>query len=448
MASEFRFSARAAPAEWQQWVEWLMAGLHGRSRWRLPIVLLGLLFGQGRRTVTAWLRAQGIGADYEEYYYFLASLGRKTEPLATRLLQLLLERLPVGERIVLAIDDTPTKRYGPRVEGAGLHHNPTSTPDDHKFLYGHIWVTMALVIRHPLWKTIGLPLRAMLYVKRKDFPKLAPRCHWEFRTKLQLAGEMIQWAEKTLRPLGKKLWLVMDGAYAYRSMFRQALPLGATIVSRLRKDAALRTLPKERRPGEKGGRRIYGKEVISLAKRAAHRGGWQTLEAEMYGRTLTKTYKTFLATWQPVGGRIRVVLVREPKSWEAFFCTDCQADVRQILECFADRSAIEQVFHDLKEVWGAGQQQVRNLFTNIACYHVNLWMHTLVELWAWNQPAEAIRDRSQCPWDDAQRRPSHADRRKALRRWILQNALSLAQLQNQLPHTIQQLLTTLAALAA
>jgi hypothetical protein len=449
MANEFRFSETSAPEDWQEWVAWLTPALNSRTRWRLPVVLLGLLFARGRRTVTSWLRAQGIAADYDDYYYFLASLGRKIEPVATGLFQLLLAQLPVGDRVLLAIDDSPTPRYGPKVEGAGLHHNPTSGPDDHKFLYGHVWVTLALVVRHPLWHAIGLPLRALLYVRKKDMPKIARRCHWEFRTKLEMAGEMVKWAEKLLRPLGKTLWLVMDGAYAYRSMFKVALPLGATIVSRLRKDAGLRSLPQPRRPGERGGRRKYGREKISLAKRAAHRQGWQTLAAVLYGgEKVTKTYKTFLATWQPVGGTIRVVIVREQKKWEAFFCSDPNATVTQILECFADRSAIEQVFHDIKEIWGAGQQQVRNLFTNVACFHLNLWMHTLVELWAWNKSAGDIRDRKACPWDCQERRPSHADRRKALGRQCLQNELSILQLAHHISQPIQKLLKTLASLAA
>ena len=449
MASEFRFSETSTPEDWQEWVAWLTPALNSRTRWRLPVVLLGLLFARGRRTVTSWLRAQGIAADYDDYFYFLASLGRKIEPVATGLFQLLLAQLPVGDRVLLAIDDSPTPRYGPKVEGAGLHHNPTSGPDDHKFLYGHVWVTLALVLRHPLWHAIGLPLRALMYVRKKDMPKIARRCHWEFRTKLEMAGEMVKWAAKLLRPLGKALWLVMDGAYAYRSMFRAALPLGATIVSRLRKDAGLRSLPQPRRPGERGGRRKYGREKISLAKRAAHRQGWQTLAAVLYGgEKVTKTYKTFLATWQPIGGTLRVVIVREQKKWEAFFCSDPNATVTQILECFADRSAIEQVFHDIKEVWGAGQQQVRNLFTNVACFHLNLWMHTLVELWAWNKSASEIRDRKACPWDCQERRPSHADRRKALGRQCLQNELSILQLSHHISEPIQKLLKTLASLAA
>ena len=92
-----------------------------------------------------------------------------------------------------------------------------------------------------------------------------------------------------------------------------------------------------------------------------------------------------------------------------------------MIEAFADRAAIEQDFHDVKEVWGAGQQQVRNIWANLAVFNLNLWVHTLVECWCWSKPVESIRDRRDSPWDDAERRPSHADRRKALRRETLRN---------------------------
>src|SRR5208282_3821904 len=53
--------------------------------------------------------------------------GRKTPAIARALLRILLKRLPgdgAGTPLVFAIDDSPTKRYGPHVEGAGKHHNP------------------------------------------------------------------------------------------------------------------------------------------------------------------------------------------------------------------------------------------------------------------------------------------------------------------------------------
>ena len=57
------------PDRWSEWSEWLAAGLHARNRWRLPVLLMGILFAQGRRTVTLWLRAAGVSDDFEDYYY-------------------------------------------------------------------------------------------------------------------------------------------------------------------------------------------------------------------------------------------------------------------------------------------------------------------------------------------------------------------------------------------
>ena len=167
----------------------------------------------------------------------------------------------------------------------------------------------------------------------------------------------------------------------------------------------------------------------------------------MYGKRSVKNYKTFLATYPPAGGVIRVVLVKEDHGWYAFFCTDPLASVQEILEAFADRATIEQDFHDVKEVWGSGQQQVRNIWTNLAVYNLNLWMHTLVELWAWDQPGEELIDRSDSPWDDAQRRPSHANRRKALRGHILRNHLRAITTTWSLPQKIIHLAERLVALA-
>ncbi|MCC7084574.1 MAG: hypothetical protein IT427_06170 [Pirellulales bacterium] len=66
------------PQEWSEWNEDLAAGLHARNRWRLPILLAGMLFAHGHRKVTTWLRAAGIRVDFADDYYFLDPLGRKS----------------------------------------------------------------------------------------------------------------------------------------------------------------------------------------------------------------------------------------------------------------------------------------------------------------------------------------------------------------------------------
>jgi hypothetical protein len=439
------------PAELVLWITQLSQPLHARLAKRLLALLNGMLFARGRRTVASWLRAGGLGEDYRAYYYFLGSLGRKVKYVAALLLRRAVAVIEPGERLLLALDDTPTRRYGPQVEGAGVHHNPTPGPADQKFLYGHVWVTLAWVVRHPRWGAIGLPLRALLYVRQKQIAWLGKHYGVTFRTKLEMAAELVEWGADWLAFVGKPVWVVADGAYAKRPFLKRALAAGVVAVSRLRKDAALWSLPEAPRPGQpkrRGPKPKYGKQRLSLAKRAGHRAGWQTAEFTLYGKTASKTFKTFLATYKPAGGPIRVVLVRETKSWVAFFCTDPRATVAQVLEAVADRAAIEQDFHDLKEVHGAGQQQVRHYWANIAVYHLNLWLHTLIELWAWERPHEELCDRSASPWDKPQRRPSHADRRNALRRRCVESEIQRGRGRRPLAPRFRRLLGRLLGLVA
>jgi hypothetical protein len=61
----------------------------------------------------------------------------------------------------------------------------------------------------------------------------------------------------------------------------------------------------------------------------------------------------------------------------------------------------------------------RNIWSNIVCWHLNQWLFTLVELCSWDQDKDTLTDRSDRPWDNASRRPSHADRRRANAREML-----------------------------
>jgi hypothetical protein len=103
----------------------------------------------------------------------------------------------------------------------------------------------------------------------------------------------------------------------------------------------------------------------------------------------------------------------------AFFCTDVNASAAEILSTVADRFALEIAFRDCKEIVGAGQQQVRFVWANIGAFHVCLWTFTMTEAWAWNREMGELVHRQASPWDDPNRRPSHADKRRAWRRELL-----------------------------
>jgi len=92
--------------------------------------------------------------------------------------------------------------------------------------------------------------------------------------------------------------------------------------------------------------RIYGEHRIDLEEHTGQRRGWASGAFELDARKAVKRYKTFVATWQPAGGTIRVVLVDEPAGWVAFFCTGSATTAADILGCVADRSSLENAQPD------------------------------------------------------------------------------------------------------
>lgn len=212
-----------------------------------------------------------------------------------------------------------------------------------------------------------------------------------------MAAEQVDWLRSQLSGDGRTPWVAVDGGYAKREFLRPAQRAGFVVVARLRKDAALYDL----------------------------------------------------ATWRPAGGVVRVVIIKEDDgSWRASLCTDAEASVAAIVQATVDRWGIEQNFHDLKEVEGIEQVQLRRVWSNVGALNLNLWAHSLVELWGWSRPADQLSDRSDSPWDDAARRPSHADRRKALQREMLEGEFQRGWGRRPLPEKIRHLLDRVVKLVA
>src|SRR4051794_7501600 len=136
-----------------QWFSWLAAALDRRSAPRLALLFLGAVLARGRRTVTTWIRAAKLGGQYQPCYIAVAAAGKRADRIARRLpTEVVTPLLKGAERLTLALDDTPTKRYGPHVQGAGVHQNPTPGPAGSPQVYGHVFVVLGgrLLSRGPL----------------------------------------------------------------------------------------------------------------------------------------------------------------------------------------------------------------------------------------------------------------------------------------------------------
>jgi DDE superfamily endonuclease len=112
-----------------QWFARLAAALDRRSAPRLALLFLGAVLARGRRTVTTWIRAAKLSDQFRPCYTAVAAAGKRADRIARRLLTEVVRPLLKGAtRLTLALDDTPTKRYGPHVQGAGIHYNPAPGP--------------------------------------------------------------------------------------------------------------------------------------------------------------------------------------------------------------------------------------------------------------------------------------------------------------------------------
>jgi len=191
----------------------------------------GMLLAMGRRTASRWFQCAGVKDDWDRFYELLASLGRGISSLMLPLVVRIVRRFDPGPdgRWKLALDDSPTQRYGRHVEGANVHHNPTPGPAHHTWLYGHNWVCLAFLLTHPLWGVLALPVLSRLYVRREDVAKLRARYgKWKFQTKHALALELVREVIGMVRGLGSQAgWIIiMDGAYAAGKLLRSLLAAG------------------------------------------------------------------------------------------------------------------------------------------------------------------------------------------------------------------------------
>jgi hypothetical protein len=411
--------------------------LNRRIGFRHPIVLAGAILATGRRTAASWFRCAGVQDDWDRFYGVLKTVGKNAGTLMIPLVHAIVRKFEPKEGGCwkIAVDDSPTSRFGRHVEAANTHHNPTPGPADGPWLYGHNWVCAAFLMTHPIFGVIALPVLSMLYVRKVDVAYLNQRYGWKFCTKHQLALELVCRLIEFIRGCGSKaaILVVFDGAYAAKELVRPLIKSGAVVITRLRRDAKLFDLPVSE-PGRRGRPRIYGENRLSLAKRAGRRDGWERVSYSQRGIIVEKRCKTFLATSHLSGGIIRIVILEHTHgNWAAYASTDSTLSTELILETVSDRWAIEECFHDVKEVWGAGEQQVRSVWSNIACWNICTWLYSMVEFASWDESKETLVHRDDRPWDNPNRRPSHADKRRKIIKEMLRSEFmkGLPKTQNQ-----------------
>ena len=122
-------------------------------------------------------RAAGLSTQFRPCYTTVAAAGKKAEDIAARLVCEVVKPLVADlPKLTLALDDTPTQRYGPFVQGAGIHHNPTPGPAGSPHVYGHVWVVLGTLGRPiPCGGRSRCRFRRGCTCEQKDLPAIYPQ---------------------------------------------------------------------------------------------------------------------------------------------------------------------------------------------------------------------------------------------------------------------------------
>jgi hypothetical protein len=327
-------------------------------------LMIGWICCQGRHSISRVIQAASDSdkpKHHSSLYRFL-SVGRWTaDSLGKVLFQLLLLFLPM--RITAIVDDTLALKSGPHLFGAGMHYDAskstygrgTAAGRKKFFAFGHNWVVLAIWLPLP-WKSSGglaIPILFRLYRSRKTCPKTL------YRKRTELATDMLKLLTTWL-PDGFEFHIVGDSEYACKTLVRN-LPENQSFAGSMAMDAAL-----YEEPGPysgRGRRRIKGKRLPSPVAFAQMKSTpWEELTLTIYGREVTILVKSQVCLWYTVAGtkKVRMVVTRDPSGRiedRAYFSTDYQQSVQEILVEFARRWEIEVAFRNVKQAMGLEDPQ-------------------------------------------------------------------------------------------
>jgi hypothetical protein len=212
-----------------------------------------------------------------EKYHRILNRGRwSCVDSAKILLGLLLILLPTSTPVLVAVDETLERRKGPKIKAKGYYCDAVrSTEQKMVKCFGLKWIGMSLIVTLP-WnkRPWALPFLTILAPSKKTRGR-------QHRTVFDGCCIMVRLVSRWL----KKSWvLIGDGAYASIRLSHQCNKMGATLISRLRRDAVLYEKPESVPARPKGTqtserKRIYFfKELLEDTTQT----GWES-EITWYG---------------------------------------------------------------------------------------------------------------------------------------------------------------------
>jgi DDE superfamily endonuclease len=340
------------------WSVWLHAN----------VLITGAILAPGTRTVSSILRVMGH-ADEPHFQNYHRVLNRAVwSPLKAShlLLRLLIAIFVPWGPVVVGLDETIERRRGDHIQAKGSYRDPVrSSRSQVVKVSGLRWLWAMLLTPIPWAQRVwALPFMTVLCPSER-FHERRGRRH---QTLAERAWQVIRLVVRWLP--GRMVVFVADSSYAVLELLAHVSRLcRASLITRLRLDAALYDPPPERQPAQKGRPRLKGDRRPPLhAVLDDPETEWITLTSEnWYGQGPREVNLcTDTAIWYHSGKPpvpIRWLLIRDPQKEvdpQALLSTDLDHAPEQILNWFVQRGPVEVTFEEARAHLGLETQRQWN----------------------------------------------------------------------------------------
>ncbi len=356
-------------------------------RQRARRLALSSLVCVGRRTVTGLVSAGGRqfedwSADYRVFSKRRFDVQKAFEAARAEVL----DHLPEGAPLVVAMDDTILRKTGPKAHGVAYRRDPLGPLFQVNLVRAQRFVQLSAAVPEGVGagpaRMVPIDLRHAPTPK-KPGKKAAPEKWDEYRRaqskmRLGLVGanmikELRENMDRDLDARDRPLWMVVDGSFTNREVLKN-LPGRVTLIGRIRKDAKLCHAPE--RQAATGRRRMYGQDAPTPEQlRRDDSIPWQKAKVFAAGKLHQFKFKVMRnLRWRAAGGDKKLMMIaiaplayRPRKGAKLLYrkpayliCTDDGLAVEDVLQAYVWRWDIEVNFRDEKTILGVGQAQVRN----------------------------------------------------------------------------------------
>jgi DDE superfamily endonuclease len=240
------------------------APLFSKRVWEhAKVLLIGAILAPGKRTVTSALHVMGLRYEthFQNYHRVLNRAVWSSLAASRLLLGLLVAAFAPTGRRVMGLDDHIERRRGEKITAKGLYRDPVRSSRSHFVkASGLRWLSLMLLGPIPWANSVwALPFLTVLCPSERYHQERGRR-HTNLTDRARQMLRMV----KRWQP-HRDMVVVADSSFAALELLHAVRDV-ATVVTRLRLDAALYAPAPERQPGQMGRPRQKGKRLPTLTR--------------------------------------------------------------------------------------------------------------------------------------------------------------------------------------